>query len=211
MYGSFYMFHCFHMDDWHKDQFLEKKTKKTKNKKKQNHRDYKNLLVMKVKGKYKIKERNTFCMWSILDEQIKNCLEIKSTIHSKNSDSLVLLSNQFKCMALEHTLNQQPLRPKVLWKMHPFKGAMYHGMPAISINLHQMGTHFCRHLWSTNLGLFCNFSLWSPKLGCIKVSCPTKSYYTEHITTIVWSLKTNGISWRTMAQDVFKSQVSPTW
>ena len=63
MYGSFYMFHCFHMDDWHKDQFLEKKKqKKTKNKKKQNHRDYKNLLVMKVKGKYKIKERNTFCL-----------------------------------------------------------------------------------------------------------------------------------------------------
>lgn len=62
MFGSFYMFHCFHMDDWHKDQFLEKKTKKTKNKKKQNHRDYKNLLVMKVKGKYKIKERNTFCL-----------------------------------------------------------------------------------------------------------------------------------------------------
>ena len=96
------------MDDWHKDQFLEKKTKKTKNKKKQNHRDYKNLLVMKVKGKYKIKERNTFCLWSILDEQVKNCLEIKSTIHSKNSDSLVPLLNQFKCMVLKHTLNQQP-------------------------------------------------------------------------------------------------------
>ena len=28
MYGSFYMFHCFHMDDWHKDQFLKKKQKK---------------------------------------------------------------------------------------------------------------------------------------------------------------------------------------
>ena len=84
------------------------KKKKPKKKPKKNHRDYKNLLVMNVKGKYKIKERNTFCPWSILDEQIKHCLEIKSTVHSKNSDSLVLLLNQFKCMVLEHTLNQQP-------------------------------------------------------------------------------------------------------
>ena len=77
-------------------------------KKQKNIGDKKNLLVMNVKGKYKIKERNTFCLWSILDEQVKNCLEIKSTIHSKNSDSLVLLLNQFKCMVLKHTLNQQP-------------------------------------------------------------------------------------------------------
>ena len=60
MYGSFYMFQCFHMDDWHKDQFLKKKKKKEK--KKKNIRDKKNLLVMNVKGKYKIKERNTFCL-----------------------------------------------------------------------------------------------------------------------------------------------------
>ena len=53
MYESFYMFQCFHMDDWHKDQFLKIKKK--------NHRDCKNLLVMNVKGKYKIKERKTFC------------------------------------------------------------------------------------------------------------------------------------------------------
>ena len=57
--------------------------KKTKTKKK-NIRDKKNLLVMNVKGKYEIKERNTFCLWSILDEQVKNGLEIKSTINSKN-------------------------------------------------------------------------------------------------------------------------------
>ena len=33
MYGSFYMFQCFHMDDWHKDQFLKKKEKKHKRQK----------------------------------------------------------------------------------------------------------------------------------------------------------------------------------
>ena len=59
--------------------------------------------------------------------------------------------------------------------MHLFKGAMYQGMPAISINLHQMGTHFCRHLWSTNLGLFCNFSLWFPKLVVSRLVVPQKA------------------------------------